>query len=534
MAETTYYQSRHTGEEIDNLLDESIAATKAANEAAEKANTAVEDIPAIVAGKADLDPDTGYIPSSQISPLQGRQTGVNTSNGFFMSEDPALLFEGDRTHEICFTTGEDVSSVQYLATTINANGSGNNVNIYISSGYLKVYEGGTLSQLNAVEPNTLYHLVLSMDVTNQKADNYVNGVLINSISSFSDYQNPSIYLIGTLNKINSYAPFKGIIHYHRLFNYALTRDDASKLWNNANPMAYIIPKELITKPLAFPVSAYTESSGVFALNNDSYTTITPNLPQANGFSGSYMKIEAISTISVYCSYYLNYLKKSNHIKITMEYRSNTDIYEGTSSNMPGKLLATSNEGNAKVIDIYCTNSLGSSSLSIAGNNPDAWLEIRVLSIEAIGAVSEYMPWGLLPNKWCDTTGNKLDLTANNTPELSYETVSNQYEIVVDSGMFTTDIASGVAAKVLRIPNGYAVTNVSIFNANTGNLTGVSVTAVRTSLISNKTVTTDSPLLIVPAVSVDYNKIGNTLTVYATGNTPDGGMRVKVFCKWIGF
>ncbi len=40
---TTYYQSRHTGAEIDNLLDQSIAATEAANASAKKADDAAEN-----------------------------------------------------------------------------------------------------------------------------------------------------------------------------------------------------------------------------------------------------------------------------------------------------------------------------------------------------------------------------------------------------------------------------------------------------------------------------------------------------------
>lgn len=68
MAETntTYYQSRHTGEEIDDLLDQSVAATEAANASAKKADDAAENanqeaakIPGMVTGKADLDPATG-------------------------------------------------------------------------------------------------------------------------------------------------------------------------------------------------------------------------------------------------------------------------------------------------------------------------------------------------------------------------------------------------------------------------------------------------------------------------------------------
>ena len=75
MAETntTYYQSRHTGEEIDDLLDQSVAATEAANASAKKADDAAENanqeaakIPGMVTGKADLDSATGFVKLSQL------------------------------------------------------------------------------------------------------------------------------------------------------------------------------------------------------------------------------------------------------------------------------------------------------------------------------------------------------------------------------------------------------------------------------------------------------------------------------------
>lgn len=48
---------------------------------ATRTSVSVSDIPDALAGKADLDPATGFVKSSQIAPLQGRQTGVNTTDG---------------------------------------------------------------------------------------------------------------------------------------------------------------------------------------------------------------------------------------------------------------------------------------------------------------------------------------------------------------------------------------------------------------------------------------------------------------------
>ena len=245
MAETntSYYQSRHTGEEIDNLLDQSVAATEAANASAKKADDAAENanqeaakIPGMVTGKADLDPATRYIKSSQIAPLEGRQTGVNTSDGYFSSDAPALLFEGDRTHEMCFTTGDDVTTDQRLFTT--ARGSQSNVQLFVSNGSMYAYIGSQLMNAGRVSPETSYHVLLSVDVANTTGKVYVNGVLTNQTSVFPNYQNANVYIVG---RLTSAYIFKGIVRFHRIFNYALTASEVVTLWNGGEPERYMLP-----------------------------------------------------------------------------------------------------------------------------------------------------------------------------------------------------------------------------------------------------------------------------------------------------
>ncbi|WP_322100909.1 LamG-like jellyroll fold domain-containing protein [Alistipes putredinis] len=240
---TTYYQSRHTGKEIDDLLDQSIAATEAANASAKKADDAAENanqeaakIPGMVTGKADLDPATGYIKSSQIAPLEGRQTGVNTSDGYFTSDAPALLFEGDRTHEMCFTTGDDITTDQRLFTT--ARGSQSNVQLFVSNGSMYAYIGSQLMNAGRVSPETSYHVLLSVDVANTTGKVYVNGVLTNQTSVFPNYQNANVYIVG---RLTSAYIFKGIVRFHRIFNYALTASEVATLWNGGEPERYMLP-----------------------------------------------------------------------------------------------------------------------------------------------------------------------------------------------------------------------------------------------------------------------------------------------------
>lgn len=63
-----------------------------------RTSVSVSDIPDALAGKADLDSATGYIKSSQIAPLQGRQTGVNTHGWiFFVRRSGIVVRRGSDT-----------------------------------------------------------------------------------------------------------------------------------------------------------------------------------------------------------------------------------------------------------------------------------------------------------------------------------------------------------------------------------------------------------------------------------------------------
>ena len=304
-----------------------------------RTSVSVSDIPDALAGKADLDSATGYIKSSQIAPLQGRQTGVNTSDGYFSSDAPALLFEGDRTHEICFTTGDDVTTDQRLFTT--ARGSQSNVQLFVSNGSMYAYIGSQLMNAGRVSPETSYHVLLSVDVANTTGKVYVNGVLTNQTSVFPNYQNANVYIVG---RLTSAYIFKGIVRFHRIFNYALTASEVATLWNGGEPERYMLP-----------------------------------------LSG----------------------------------------------------------------------------------------EMRT------GLVAEYIAAGLLADKWRDTSGAGLDLpyvptATGGTAELSYQSVPNQGEIVIDSGIFFTDIAEGTANKRIDVPRGYVALAVAVYNYNASALTNVTV------------------------------------------------------------
>ena len=204
------------------------AATEATN-AANAANIAAEGIDGKIAGKADLDPATGFVKSSQIAPLQGRQTGVNTTDGNFRSTASALLFSGARTIAANFKTGLDVSGTQTIVAT-----SGDIYGMileFVNGNLVFRCRGAAPRVMTGIEPDTYYSVAGTYD--GNEIVVYLNGGRVTSASNFSDDLNLKYLAIG--------SSFKGIVIGCRLFNYALTASEVVTLWNGGEPERYMLP-----------------------------------------------------------------------------------------------------------------------------------------------------------------------------------------------------------------------------------------------------------------------------------------------------
>lgn len=218
----------------------------------------------------------------------------------------------------------------------------------------------------------------------------------------------------------------------RVWNMCLSADDVTAHCNNGDPMGYVVPKAMRRPEIAFPSGIYTESSRTFTQNNTQSTTATYNNPQANGFSGSYMRFDAVTTVSLYNAFWSNILKRAYPIKVTMEYRCNYDLYEGNTVQASGRMLATANDGDAKVVAIYYPNSLGNANLGIGNNNaPDAWLEIRVTSIESVGLLAEYLPQNLMESRKGPAVEPKAKIYEFNIGDEYYKSVLIQAKYPYD-------------------------------------------------------------------------------------------------------
>lgn len=235
----------------------------------------------------------------------------------------------------------------------------------------------------------------------------------------------------------------------RVWNMCLSDDDVTAHYNNGDPMGYVVPKAMRRPETVFPSGVYTESSRTFAVNNAQNTSCIYDNPAINGFSGNYMRFDAVTTVSLYNAFWSNILKRAYPIKVSMEYRCNYDLYEGNIAQAHGRMLATSNEGDAKITSIYYPNSLGGSGLGIAKNDaPDAWLEIRVLSIESVGLLAEYLPQNLMaPRKYKFPLGSFTQ--SANTFSCSASTTNKIYD---------NPQANGFSGKFMRFE---AITDITL-------------------------------------------------------------------------
>lgn len=201
-----------------------------------RTSVSVSDIPDALAGKADLDPATGFVESSQIAPLQGRQTGVKTGNGGFVSTDPALCLSTAKTLVVTFKCDGTPNSFLYF----DHGGSNANlgVSIFIASNRLFCNIGPkTLVSFNP-ESGKLYQVVISFDKNGTSAG-YMNSVKDRETTDYSTITDPTHFCLGALS--DGSGSFSGVILGARLFNYALTASEVVTLWNGGEPERYMLP-----------------------------------------------------------------------------------------------------------------------------------------------------------------------------------------------------------------------------------------------------------------------------------------------------
>lgn len=188
-------------------------------------------------------------------------------------------------------------------------------------------------------------------------------------------------------------------------------------------LAEYLPQNMMApRKYKFPLDSFTQSANTFSCSASTTNKVYDN-PQANGFSGEFMRFEAITDITLTCSYYIDVVQRAYPIRVTAEYRSNADLIGGFSS---GPVVMSKNEGEASIVSFDIPNGISNSEYIRCADNPEAWLEMRILSIEPISNMAtswldsaKQLP---LSDEYMEPLFQSIggyDMTANGAPEILY-------------------------------------------------------------------------------------------------------------------
>ena len=206
---------------------------------ATRTSVSISDIPDALAGKADLDPATGFVKSSQIAPLQGRQTGVKTGNGCFFSDDAQLLIDGNKTFSVVFSHNEYTKgAIHLLFSDHDYSTLSKGIYLYTIDDYVYLIFCGKYLLNDKIETGKVYQVIVTVDKQGE-AVGYLNSIARNRTSDFAAYTAPVGFSLGGLK--TGQLKYPGIILGARLFNYALTASEVVTLWNGGEPERYMLP-----------------------------------------------------------------------------------------------------------------------------------------------------------------------------------------------------------------------------------------------------------------------------------------------------
>lgn len=316
--------------------------------------------------------DGVVLPEPKEEALRRMAKGVNTTRGYLYARSIDIdKYNGDRSFQVAFTTGDDITTTQYIRNNYPLGLVISNDSMYVSmwGQWLLGYD---------VQSNTEYDVVVSFDVTTRASTLYVNGQLIATRLREDVAPNYSkTYFLGAYPEQTNL--FTGDIALCREFNFQIPKAVVALLHNNGDPAGYVLPNAM--KELT-PVEIVGENSYTWTGADDrTYGKFIPISRTLN--VGSRYRISV--TVS-------DYEAGSPFINI-----SGTDSASIPSANGTYELELAYTADYPNRIILYGGQS-----------GTDRRLTLIVNSIEPVGCVAEYLPQNLIPTaegsvvKWLDS------------------------------------------------------------------------------------------------------------------------------------
>lgn len=178
--------------------------------------------------------DGVVLPEPKEEALRRMAKGVNTTRWYLYARSIDIdKYNGDRSFQVAFTTGDDITTTQYIRTNYP-------LGLVISNDRMYVSMWGLWLLGYDVQSNTEYDVVVSFDVTTRASTLYVNGQLIATRLREDVTPNYSkTYFLGAYPEQTNL--FTGDIALCREFNFQIPKAVVALLHNNGDPAGYKLP-----------------------------------------------------------------------------------------------------------------------------------------------------------------------------------------------------------------------------------------------------------------------------------------------------
>lgn len=306
--------------------------------------------------------DGVILPEPKEEMLRRMAKGVDCTKGYLGSTDAGLLFDGPRSMECFFNLRQSDGTQRpaQFSTSMMA--------IAVTPMDAIMFHCGNKSlQVSRVTIGDDIHVVISYDGATAMC--YINGIEVGAMQ-------PTAYTLSALFHIGDPLHItKSPVHFCRHFNYALSAEEVVALYNNGDPMGYVVPK------------AMRELLSVNLIGSNSFTWDGSDSPYYYNITGNPITIGKYYKINVTVS----------------DYQSGSPrIFTGISYPIPAQ---------NGTFDIVVYNERYVNNFPIYGGSdgdPNRHLTITVNSITSVGLLAEYLPHNLIPTaegsvvKWLDS------------------------------------------------------------------------------------------------------------------------------------
>lgn len=233
---------------------------------------------------------------------------------------------------------------------------------------LLTFGESTFKPSYVIEDNdSLFHMVITRSGTNVTLS--INGVKINDFTTYTiiDFGNMDFLIANSRN-----------VALFRVWNYALSADEITTLYNNGNPLGYVVPKEM--REIG-PEWEITNPNCEFTLNSPDNVNITDVI----NLNSSYL-YELKYTIDEYDFDPDSGYRIIGGTGITITGALNFSVIVKDGLGVPQTCFIRLKPGQSQRIIVYA----GTSSTYTTRN-----LKLTILSLRPVGLLAEYLPQNLV-------------------------------------------------------------------------------------------------------------------------------------------